>query len=441
MSAMKIKKQIASLLVLTVLLTVSAQNAFSSSDTASTDAVTLKSLIQEALKENPSIKSAKYRWGAAIERLPQVNSLPDPWLSFTYFPEPIETRLGPNDSKFMFTQAVPYLKKLSVKESIAGSDARIAELEYKREIRSVITAVSESYFELLYLQNALETTSNQKDILTEITKIGAADYAADSATLNDVLTAQGKLAQLNYDYLLIVELMETERARLNSLLNRSPDAELGGLENLTAVVKHELDELYDIAKDNREEIEILNAGIAKMDEMTELAKLSSYPDFKFSLLYSQIGEPDGMQPVDAGRDAYGVTVGLTIPIWGEKNRAGVSEQMLKKRALIEKKNNSINMTNSKINSLYFKMNNAKRLMELYSGTLIPQAKETMLKAQEWYKQRGTSFSQFLETQSVWLNFKLAYQRAAADHNKYAVRLQNLLGINLDYADPKAKEGE
>jgi outer membrane protein TolC len=404
--------------------------------------VTLQSLIKDALKESPKINEARYRWEAAIEKIPQVGSLPDPMVSFTYFPEPIETRLGPNDSRIMLSQMVPYPKKLSLKEDIAVDEVRIAELFFNKDIRNVITSLTESYFELLYIQKVLKLTEQNKDILEQLSKIAATDYAADSTTLNDVLTAQSNLAQLNYDYLLLLELKETETAKISGILNRSPESAIGELEAVTVEFGYDINEVYELFKKNQEELKIIDANIKKAEKAEELADLSSYPDFKFGLLYSQIGTPDGaMQPEDAGRDAYGVTVGITLPIWSDKNNSKVREKALKKRAMMERKSSHINMTNSKVKALYFKMTNAKRLMELYEKTLIPQAETTMTKAEEWYKKKNSSFAEVLETQSVYYNFSISYQRAAADYNKYAVKLKNLMGIKLIYDNRETKEGE
>ncbi len=408
-------------------------------DSAAAAEITLDALIKEALKNSPVIKMARYRWGARIEKVPQVGSLPNPMISYTYFPEPIETKLGPNDHRYMLSQMVPYPEKLSLKEELAGYDAKVEELSYKMDIREVITALSESYFELLYIQKAIEITRQNKDLLLQLTKIATADYAADSTTLSDVLTAQSQLAQLNYDYLLLLELRETEVAKINSILDRPPSSEIGRLKDISLKLPYELKELYDLTADTQEEIKMIDVKIDKMRTAEKLAKLSYYPDFKVELLYSQINAPDGMQPDDAGRDAYAIKIGATIPIWFKKNDSMIREKMMKKKQMVQMKKARVNMTNSMVKNLYFRVNNSKRLMDLYAGSLIPQAETTMAKAEEWYKQKHGSFAQVLETQSVWLNFNLAYQRAAADHNKYTIKLQNLIGIDLiDGSDAKAE---
>ena len=422
------------LISLTTLIALAfSQNLYAENiDGTNTTKITLSSLIREALKNNPTIKHAKFKWEAAIEKIPQAGALPDPMFSLSYFPEPIETKLGPNDSRITFSQNVPYLKKLTLKEDLARFDVQVEKIVHQREIREVITALSESYFELLYIDKAIEITRQNKDILQELTNLGTADYAADSTSLNDVLTAQSQLAQLHYDFILLTELRATETAMINSILSRPPDSAIINTQDISAKLPYGLSELYEISAKNLEELRIIDTRIAKSERAKELSVLASYPDFKFDLIYSQIGTPDGTAPENAGQDSYGFTIGVTLPIWSGKNDSLIKEKSLQKLGMVEAKKAKVNATNSMISNLYFKMNNSKRLMELYKNTLIPQAQTTMAKAKEWYEQKNSSFSQLLETQSVWLNFNLAYHRAAADYNKYAVRLQNLLGITLIY---------
>ena len=49
-----------------------------------------------------------------------------------------------------------------------------------------------------------------------------------------------------------------------------------------------------------------------------------------------------------------------------------------------------------------------------------------------------TYGRLLEAQSVWLNFRLAYRRALADHEQMVVRLEQLVGTSL--SAHRRKEG-
>ena len=63
-------------------------------DARLTQTVTVADLVNYAYRENPSILSAKEAWKATVEKYRLAAGYPDPQFTATYFPEPIETRLG-----------------------------------------------------------------------------------------------------------------------------------------------------------------------------------------------------------------------------------------------------------------------------------------------------------------------------------------------------------
>ena len=103
----------------------------------------------------------------------------------------------------------------------------------------------------------------------------------------------------------------------------------------------------------------------------------------------------------------------------------------------------INETQTKIRALFFKLENALRIMELYGKELLPQAAKSMEIAETWFREGESSFSDFIETQAVWYNFQLAHARAQADYGKYLARLEGLVGQNLTpkKSDPAHSTGK
>ncbi|NQV01140.1 MAG: TolC family protein, partial [Bacteroidia bacterium] len=59
----------------------------------------LESYLQEAAKHNPELKSRFNEYMAALEKVPQVGTLPDPTIAFGYFIMPVETRIGPQRAR------------------------------------------------------------------------------------------------------------------------------------------------------------------------------------------------------------------------------------------------------------------------------------------------------------------------------------------------------
>lgn len=389
-------------------------------------------LATYAYRTNPSIKEARAAWKAVIERHGVATAYPDPQFLFTYFPRPIETRLGPQDWTLNLVQPFPFPGKLSKAGEIVEADVRIARLNLDKMVRDVIVKIRESYHELLYIEEAKRVVAQNRDLLNHLRKVGETAYAQNRTAFIDVVKAQSQSAQLQYDGLLLEELEQTEKAQLNSLLNRAPGAEikLASGEALHPVV-YNLEEIYQLASRNQEEIQMAQTQVEKARAKVDLAWFDNLPEFRLGLFYAGIGHPDvAVQPQGAGRDAVGVQFGLSIPLWWGKDAGRVGEARAEEERARSGKNAQVNNTFAQVRSLYFRLLNSERLVRLYRDELLPQAASSMEVAETWFREKQGSFSDFVETEAVYYNFQLALARAKADYGKYLARLEQLVGRSL-----------
>ncbi len=393
-------------------------------------------LVAYAYERNPKIQAARQEWRAVVEQYRVTTAYPDPQLSFTYFPSPIETRLGPQDWNATLSQLIPFPGRLTRAGELVEADARIARLNLDRAVRDVIVKVRESVHELAYIRDARRVAAQNQELLDHLRKVGETAYGRDRATLLDVVKAQSQSGQLQYDVLLLEELEQTERAQLNALLDRPPDATIGPLPDLPVrPLAYTLDEIYELARKNQEEIRIADTRIRRAETDVELARFRNYPDFKVGVFYAGIGEPDvSNPPSDAGDDALGIQAGVTIPLWFGKNRGRIARAAAQAEAARARRRAVVNDTYAGIRALYFRLNNARRLIQLYGEQLVPEAARSLEIAETWYREGQGSFSDFVETESVWYNFQLALARARADHGKFLARLERLAGRSLTERD-------
>ncbi len=399
--------------------------------------VTLNRLIEDAIKSNTRIVEAREAWKATIEGRRVATGLPDPQFMFTYFPEPIETRNGPQDWNATLSQAVPYPGKLIKAGEIVDKDSEVARLNLDRTIRDTATNVRIAFYELSYIREAKKVAAKNIELIAHLRKVGETVYSKDQAALIDIVKAQSQEGQLQYDILLLNELEMTEVTNINSLLNRPPHADIGRLV-VPAVIPpvYKLPELYDLAKINQEEIKMMDSLVNKAEIKVDLAKDQRLPDFKVGVFYAEIGSPDDEpKSDDASDDAYGVQFGFSVPIWFGKNKGRINQALAEKSRAIAAKASQINDTHSNIHSIYFRLQNALRLITLYKDNLLPQAASSMEMAETLFREKQTGFSDFIEAQSTWYNFNLAVARATADYGKYLARLEKLIGHSITERTP------
>ena len=392
----------------------------------------LPRLIQVAVARSPKVKAAKARWQATIEQYPQVTALPDPMFMYGYYARSVETRVGPQRHRISFSQTFPYPGTLDAAGEVVKKAIEIARVKHEQVIRDLIVELKLSYHELAYLQRAVELTQQNHELVASILTIATARYAEGKATLNDVLKAQSQLAQLEYDLVLLEELQRVEHANINGILS-IPSSTLLGL--TVAVPYAPLDvTLADVEKQalsKRQELRIAALNVEKATEKIALAELQTKPVLKFDLMAIETGKALMIDAPDSGKDPFTIGFGVTIPWSSLKNSSKVREAQQNREASTANKLVLEDETKVALRKIYFRLENARRLVELYETTLIPQAGAAIEVAEEWHQEGAKSIAGFLETQSVWLNFNLARLRAIADYQQNVARLEQLVGGKVD----------
>ena len=394
--------------------------------------VNINQLIKIAVDNNPELKSKRLVWQSLIQQYPQAIALKDPKLSYIEAINPIETRLGSQDRVLALSQPLPYRGKRALKGEIVKKNIQIAKVNYDKASRDLLVTLKKSFYELVYLENAIKLSMQNKVVLERITKIATVDYASSSSTLNDVAKAQSQYAQVSYDVQLLDELRSTEKTRINLLLNRSPEHNFQINSGVRRPPKfaQPIARLYQWVESN-EEISIANLAIQKSQVQTRLSNYTSLPDFNIGARYTQIGRRNDVSDLSRnGRDGLAISIGINIPLNRTKNSAVKRQARLNQLRKVEDRKALKNTLRNKVKSVYFKINNSHRQAQLYSKNLIPQANQAMRIAQLQYRENKGSISQYLETQSTWLNFQLAYQRAVADYWKNLIDMEKLTGRKL-----------
>ena len=406
-----------------------------------TEKISVGDLIGYAYLNNPSVREAREAWRETVEQYRITTGYPDPELKFTYFPEPIETRLGPQDWIASLNQKIPFPGKLSQAGKVIEADARVAHIRLDRTVKGIMASVRRSFYELLYIRTAKRVVAENRRLLEHLRKVGETAYAKDRASLMDMVKAQSQLGQIRYDGILLAELEQTEKTRLNGILNRAPDAKIGKLlEAEFQPIVFDLKGLYRLAEANQEDLRIARALVDRADARNELARFENLPDFNVGISYSSIGEPDiPVQPKDSGRDAFGFQVGVTIPLWFDKNRGRVARAEAGIRKAKAAEEAVVTDIRTRVHDLFFRLNNARRLVTLYRDDLLPQAVNAMEIAETWYREGQASFSDFVETQAVYYNFQLALARASADYGKVLASLEQLVGQTITQKPAGSKE--
>ncbi|MBD3183702.1 hypothetical protein GF312_15540 [Candidatus Poribacteria bacterium] len=405
------------------------------------DHLELPTLIKIAFVHNSKIKAAYREWQATIEKLPQMTSLPDPMIMYGYFISRVETRVGPQLQRFGVSQSFPYPGTLNAAGEVQLKQIKIHQKKYEQAVRDVIVDIKLSYHELLYIDRAIEIVNHNQEILGHIIKLTKTYYAKDEATLSDLLKSESQQAQLSYDLILLYELREVEQANIRALLNIQPDTQLGKPVPIPySPLQTPLEKLDKIALLKSQEIQVADLISQKAEKSIQLAKKKNNPMIKLELMTIDTGKSPMPDVMDNGKNPWLVSLGISVPIWSKKNKSQINEARLNYQKTLDNRESMKAGILANIRKVYFRMENARRLVELYENTMIPQA-EKAIEITETWNQDSTpkNISGILETQSVWLNFNLAHARAIADYQQALVKLEKLTDGSL--SEGKTENGK
>ena len=405
------------------------------------DQVTIQDMIAYAYIQNPDIAAGRAAWRAKVESYRVVTGLPDPQLMATYFQEPLQTRLGPQDWNLTLSQKIPFPGKLSKAGEVVKTEAHIARLELDKTVRTIAADIHASAHELIYIRAARNIAAQNAVLLDQLRGAAESAYADDRAALMDVMKALSQAGQLRYDALLLEELELTETTRLNGLLNRPSDAGLGEiLQPPDHPLSYSLEELYQLAAAYQEDIRIADHGLTRAEAQLDLARYRFYPDFNVGVFYAAIGDADTPQrPPDSGRDALGVRLGLSLPVWIAKNQGHVNQAHAGLAKAEAVRQSRVNASRTAIHTAYFRLQNARRLVELYQQDLLPQAASALQTTEAWFREGYAEFTDLIEAQTALYNFQLTLARAQADYGKHFARLEALVGHPLTPQGPSSVE--
>lgn len=399
------------------------------------DVLEIRWVIDEALRANPELQAAKLRWNASSERIVQERALDDPVIGFTYFGEQVQTRVGEKQAGVKASQKVPFFGKLRLKGEIARNEAKVSEERYRTLEREIVAKAKSAFYTLYWAYKSISINEENRNLLKRFVKIAEIKYATGKATQQDVLKAQVELSKIVNDLITLEQLKETSVARINTLLNRHPDASIGTPEEVDiGKLTVSLEDLYEKAKEVSPDLSILKYKIERDKAAYKLARKQYYPDFTFGLNYTFINDmPSSVMasPLGESRDSYTGTLSVNVPIFQKrKHDAGVREANAKLKSSKMAYKNRENMTLFEVKDLHFKVQTAERLVNLYRNSIIPLAKQSLKAAESGYQAGQVDFLNLIDSQRALLDFNLAFYRAVADFGTNIAGLERVVGVEL-----------
>ncbi len=388
--------------------------------------VTLRAYLERAQEFNPEIKAFEKFYQAALHRIPIASSLPDPKLQITNFIESVQTRTGPQENVLMINQSLPWFGTLNNRERASSSEAEAVWFAYQSKQLSLARLVSVAFYEYGYTGKAISLTEQNLELLQSLEPIVKEKVEA-GGDLNPLLRLKVEIGKISDRLKSFEQNREAQSAKISGILALSASNTLPWPEwKLPEAIELNLTTLLKNVVENNPDIAMLKQRVISAEARMELARLQNYPDFTLGFNYIQLGDPINPGVPDAGKDPWGFTVSVNIPIWVERNKSRRSDALSTKHALKYEQENKENILKAELVASHSRLKDANRRLDLYGDNLLKLARQSIDISKTSYEGGRTGILDVIDSERSLIELQLLYWRAAADAWQNRIIIQTLI---------------
>ena len=398
-----------------------------------TSAGELDQLVKQALEANPDLKSAEARYKAFQAKIPQAGALPDPIFMFGYANLPRTTlaldQMEMSGIELGLSQEIPFLK-LGLMKKFARLMSERERQDYNSLKNYITSQVKQNYYELSFWLRSIQITYQNKLLLEDLAKIASVKYSVGEGLQQDVLKAQVEVSMLLDKLLMLKEQKEATEARLNILLNRSPQESLSVTEELSLVdLKVNESELHQLALESNPELSAMQAMVSAFQTEHKLAKREYLPDLDLGATY--MIRKNRAEDMLRGEDLLTFRAALNLPLyfWSRQSKK-VSETRYLWQSGQEKLQDTSNRVKYQVSEMFYQLRKTTSQIELYQRALLPQARQSLESARSGYQVNKVDFLTLLDNQVTVLNYEIAYYQALSGYLKTIAQLEEMVGKPL-----------
>ncbi len=440
------------------------------------------SYLEISAKNNPAVLQKYYEYQAALQKVPQVGSLPDPELSVGVFLSPMELVGGNQVADIRLMQMFPWFGVLKNGKDEMSLMAN-AKFESFRDAKlQTYFDVTRAWYELFKQNQNIAISEKNLDILKSLERLSVAKFQASvkgstssssnsnigassttstsggmqtmgsSASTNQVVNAPAKsmssggmgessgsglldvyriqmeMGELQNSIALLKNQYNTVLAKFNSYLNRvatSPILVPNTLKTDSLNVK--LSTVSDSITANNPMLAMLSYEQQSLEARKKMVSRMGYPMIGLGVNYSLINKNPMSTSEMNGKDMIMPMVTVTMPIYRKKYRAMVKEAELMQTATMQ----GLQSTSNALQTDYFQAiqqyEDASRRITLYQhqAELANKSLQLVLAS---FSSSVADLSEVLRIRQQTFDYEFKAIEALVDFNTAVAWLKRLGGI-------------
>jgi outer membrane protein TolC len=392
----------------------------------------VESLLAYARDRHPELQAMRYEAAAAQQRIGPASALPDPMFktelqNITNAGSDAPPSLLPNkvgSTKYTISQSLPFWGKRDLRQGVAEADA----LQADRRVNATWAELA-ARIKIAYAQYQLAARNEElaREVLTlmgSLESLAQVRYAGGLVPQQDAIRAQVELTGMRTDLVMLDSEKRQWQVKLNSLLTRPANAPLADPRRTRALpppARLEPAALADRLLANNPQLAVEDARIQSAERGRDLTYRNRYPDFNV-----------GVSPIQMGSriNEWELMVEVNIPLQQGTRRAQESEAESMLSAARSRKEAALLQARAELGEHVAALDAARRIEELLTTQLLPQAGLTLQSAMAAYENGRVDFATLLEAQRQIRKAKQDREKANAEAQMRLAEIERLLGEDL-----------
>ena len=451
----------------------------------------LAAYLEIAARNNPGVQKSLYDYQAALQKVPQVSSLPDPELTAGFFLKPMELMSGNQVADFQLMQMFPWFGVLRNAKDEMSLMAQ-AKYELFRDAKlQVGYDVQKAWYELFKVREEIRISEKNIELLRTIERLSLIKFKSPSAGGTTSLPAgsmtspgsrggmeggsagMGNMAGVQTTrrdadsrenqssmqslpmgsstsgsgladfYRIQIEILgledniaslknqeRTSVARFNSILDRGPEHPVY-VDTITRYSSVGLEETMDpdsLLADNPM-LKMISYENQSLEARKKMISGMSYPMMGIGINYSLINKSPMSESAMNGSDMVMPMVTVTIPVYRKKYNAMKSETDLLKSSSEKSYRATENSLKVELLSAMLDYQDISRRVKLYESqhSLAARSLDLMLKD---FSASASSLTDVLRLRQQIYEYELNLIEARADLNITSARITRLMAYTI-----------
>lgn len=412
---------------------------------AKINAQSVDSLVAEAIKNNPQLKSLQYKIVTSEKRTESINTLPAPNFSIEFFQIPTNTFdvwNQSNSNNFALSQMFPLGGKLNAMAEVERKNSLVEGNNYEIYKINLTAQLKMSYYTLWLYDRKIEVQKKNISLINDLIKSVESSYYTNKINQADVLTLQSEIASNETQLLILGKQKEAEIYKINKLLGRNLDSK-----EIYTIKDFSVDILSSSQIKLEELLGYSNPTLKKMGNMIEMNKAmidvnnrELIPDLMVQGMFMRM--PRGMiltsksdlSMLDPKTETmYSLMFSINLPFapWSINKYKAKEEELFAGISSIEyEKNDMQREMTSQLKAALVKYNTAVDLTKLYNDKVIPlysKAAESQVSA---YQNNRTGVTTVIDSYRMLLMQQMNYYMSKADTQMSLAEIEMMVGTTF-----------